>query len=423
MRSRNSIVLAGVILLLLIGMYAIWQQGTRYDWQENYDDTKKDPYGTQVLRYLLEDYFPNEQVVVLEEGLKEKLTDEGGANYVFTGGGMYMDSLDTQELLQFVERGNTAFISTKVLPQDLMFYALDTLCDDLWWEDFGYFGDTSVTMNFLHPELAREQDFVCKYLKPKSEVEYYTWNYIEEVYFCEADFSFAALGYLGDSLINFARFSYGEGDFYIHSTPLAFTNIQLLEKEGLAYANRVFSHLVEGTIYWDSYSQVPERVAQRLNNPMQPPNRRLSDKSPLQYVLSQPPLAWAWYLALAMGLLYMLFRAKRQQRIIPVLEKNENTSLTFVKNIGHLYFLQNNHRLLALQKVRLFLADVRERYHINTTNLDDNFVQKLHTRSGVAVASIEKLLLLHRNIQSSSFTSENVLIEVHQLIERFRKEH
>ena len=138
-------------------------------------------------------------------------------------------------------------------------------------------------------------------------------------------------------------------------------------------------------------------------------------------MLSQPPLAWAWYLNLVLGGLYLNFRAKRRQRIIPVLEKNENTSLTFIQNIGQLYYSQHNHRQIALQKIRLFLADVRERYHINITDLDASFGEKLHARTGVEVVSIEKLLLLRQNIESSEFTSENVLIDLHLLLEKFKK--
>ncbi len=416
---KRNLIIAAILLLVLAGMYMLWQQQTRYDWKETYADDTHDPYALAILQNLLKT--STDAFQIIDESLAEQLPEGTGANYVFAGAGMYMDSLDTETLLDFVERGNTAFISSKVVPHDLMFYAVDSFCNELWWDEYSYIGADTMLMNFSHPNLRHSEDFQYTYLQPKSKMKRYYWQFLSNGYFCEQENSPAALGYMQDSLINFLRFDYGNGAFYLHATPLVFTNIFLKEKEGLHYANRAFSHLSDGPIYWDKYSRVPEQIARRMNNSSPPPNRQLSEDSPLRYVLSQPPLAWAWYLTLALGLLYLIFRAKRQQRVIPVLEKNENTSLTFVKNIGRLYFLQQNHRQLALQKMRLFLADVRDRYHLNTSQLDADFVEKLHARTGVATATIEKLLLMHRNIKSSSFTSENVLIELHRLMEQFKE--
>ena len=122
-----------------------------------------------------------------------------------------------------------------------------------------------------------------------------------------------------------------------------------------------------------------------------------------------------------MALLYMIFGARRRQRIIPVLEPNTNTSLEFISTIGRLYFIQNNHRKLALQKVKLFQAFIRQRYHIQSARADDDFFNKLALRSEVNIDLIRKIYLLSGNINNSSIVSENTLIELHQLMDRFYK--
>lgn len=133
----------------------------------------------------------------------------------------------------------------------------------------------------------------------------------------------------------------------------------MLHESGLAYAEKVFAHLADAPIYWDVSSRTSEQIARRLNEPSyQPRNRGLSAKGPMQYVLSQPSLAWAWYLTLIMSLLYLLFRAKREQKVIPVLAEKKNTSLAFVTTIGRLYFLQNQHKDLIMKKMQFFF----ERY-------------------------------------------------------------
>jgi hypothetical protein len=215
-----------------------------------------------------------------------------------------------------------------------------------------------------------------------------------------------------------------DGAFYLHTTPVVFSNIQLLEKTALDYADRVFSHLEEGAIYWDKSSKVSEATARQLNNnPIPPSERRLSNETPLQYILSQPPLAGAWYTLLGAALLYLLFRAKRRQRIIPVMDQNANTSLEFVRTIGRLYFLQNNHRQLSLQKMKLFKAFVREKYQITLRNeQDEALIERLVNKSEVPEDIIKNILSMYRNIDSSSFVSENTLIDFHKRIDRFYKQ-
>ena len=423
MDNKRVIIIIVFFALVLSLILFFSQSKTAYNWRETYKEGSKDPYGTHVINQLLQSYFPNEEFHQLQDSIYGILPDTiiRNGNYVFIGEGLFLDSLDVETLLRFVANGNRAFISSKTIPFDLMFYLYYEECNEYYWNDYVNISDTIAHLNLIHPNLETKQSFIFKYLyrnKPKP----YRWQFIEEYYFCEEDFSPVALGYMNDTLVNFARFPYGEGAVYLHTAPIAFSNIQLLEKEHLNYANKVFSHLQTGPIYWDEYSRISELIGRRRNerNRNNTP-RTLSSESPLQYILSQPPLAWAWYLLLGISLLFLLFRTKRKQRIIPVSEQNTNTSLEFLSTIGRLYFLQNNHKQLSLQKMKLFLGQVRDRYHLQTRSLDDNFVEQLSIKSEVSEEIIQKILLLYKNISNSSFVSENTLIEFHQVVDQFYK--
>ncbi|MCB0572799.1 MAG: hypothetical protein KDC66_23685 [Phaeodactylibacter sp.] len=104
-----------------------------------------------------------------------------------------------------------------------------------------------------------------------------------------------------------------------------------------------------------------------------------------------------------------------------MLEPNTNTSLEFLSTIGRLYFLQNNHRQLALQQIKLWQGHLREHYFLQTREMDKAFVEKLANKSEIPEDAINKILLLCRNIQSSNFVSENTLIEFHRLLDDFYK--
>ncbi len=374
-----------------------------------------------VVHQLMKEFFPGEPFENLTKSIAEDLppSSEDHANYVFIGGGMLLDSMDLEALLNFVEKGNDAFIASKTIPWNLMEVLYRDSCYYIPWDDYNFFQDTVVSLNFTHVDLRESEPFPYSFYE-RNQVRPYLWDFIEDVYFCDGENDWMVLGKGNDTFINYINIPYGKGSFFLHSIPLTFTNIHLLDSVKINYAEKVFSHLSEGSIYWDECSRIDENVGRRRNELAgQDLNRRLSDKSPLKYVLSQPPLAWAWYLLLTLGLLYLVFGAKRRQRIIPVLESNANTSLEFINTIGRLYFLSNNHRQLSLQKMQLFLGYVREHYHLQTQELDKGFSEKLAIKAEISVELIEKIIQIHRNIKSSSFTSENTLIDFHRLLEQF----
>ncbi len=411
-----------VILATVTLMFLFRDPPRKFDWRETYDEASRQPYGAYVIFELLQGLYPGHSVEVLRDSLQGVLPEEDeSANYIFVGQALYMDSSDVNALLSFVESGNLAFISSKTIPYDLMFHLYYEECDDIYWEDYNIFYDTAVALNFEHAELRAPEPYHYEYVT-RQKAQPYSWSYIESFYFCGQEEGLVPIGMMNDSLANFARVRYGDGFFYLHTTPLAFSNIHLLEERGLEYANRAFSHLQAGPIYWDRYSRAPEWMGRRMNNRGNAlANRQLSEESPLQYILSQPPLAWAWYTLLGLGLLFLAFRAKRKQRIIPVLEPNTNTSLAFLSTIGRLYFIQNNHKKLALQQMKLFRAFLWEHYAIQSRDLDEDFVERLAHKSEISKETVRKIILLYKNIRNSSFVSENTLIDFHRLLDGFYK--
>lgn len=426
MKQNRTIwlVAIGLLLLMILGYFL---NSDRHDWRVSFAPDSKEPYGTFLIAQLLADYFPDEEFQILQDSFELSLPlaagDSTRANYVFVGAGMYLSPADIQRLLDFVANGNRAVIATSIIPYDLMFELYPGECDSIWWDGLSSTYDTLIRTNFKHPNLREERDFFYRFYE-KNEATVYEWRYFEDYYFCGREEGLAPIGTFNDSLINFVQRPYGEGNFYLHSTPLVFTNYHLLDTTNLRYVDKVFSHLAEGPVYWDEYSSISERVSQALNDrdDFGSANRRLSADSPLQFILSKPPLTWAWYLLLIGIVLYMIFWSRRRQRIIPVLPENNNTSLEFLTTIGHLYFLQNNHKQLALQNMQYFRNFVREKYHLQGLELDPEFKQKLGQRSEVEGPVIDKIVLMYNNIKNASIVTENTLIDFHKNMEQFYRQ-
>src|SRR5690606_3172074 len=148
--------------------------------------------------------------------------------------------------------------------------------------------------------------------------------YFSDRIFCDSTRSITPLGYQEDGGVNFIRIAAGNGNLYLHSNPLVFTNYFLTNEENVAYASAVFSHLRGKGIVWDEYSKIPFAGNNNAYN------------SPLYYILQQPSLKYAWWLLLLTVLLYVVFAARRTQRVIPVIDPKTNSSLEFVNLISSL---------------------------------------------------------------------------------------
>lgn len=422
MTNKRLFLVIGLLVILFLLTFLFRSGRQSFNWRETYKSKSKDPYGTHIIQELLKTYLPSEEVIVLEDSISGGLPvlQDKPANYVFIGEGVYMSTYDIDRMLEFVEAGNLAFISSRTIPFDLMFHLYYEECDDYPWDDYIDHTDSVVHLSLNHPNLEVSRAFEYKYIT-RFKVTDYRWQYIEAPYFCDQEEGLMELGRMNDSLINFARIGYGAGHFYLHTNPIAFSNIQLLDQTGLGYAGKVFSHLNDGPIYWDEYSKVPEWLGRQQNDNFRGNSRRLASESPLQYILSEPPLTWAWYLLLALGLLYLFFQAKRRQRIIPVLEKNSNTSLDFIATIGRLFFIQNSHKQLALEQMKLFQAYNRRHYNLQSREMNETFVTRLSTKSEIPAENIHKILNLYANIEKSSFISNNTLVDFHKLLDGFYK--
>jgi hypothetical protein len=429
-KNIRYILIAAVIILATIFFFLnYFNKGNEFNWNENYREDNKEPYGTYVVHNLLQKQFENKKFTTVKSHLVEELPMKKGdepANYIFIGEGIYLDSADLSTLLNFAENGNNVFISSKSIDDELMeehLYSYAIACDGTYWEGYTSARDTSSLLNLYHPNLTEETGTVFKYVEDFKTMPY-SWSYIDEMYFCDEEYEdFLEIGDIDKSLVNFVKVPYGEGNFYLHTTPLAFTNFHMIEEYGLEYADKIFGHLSEGDIYWDAYNHVGDLSNNNddgglddLFNPVS-----LSDESPLEYILSEDSLRWAWYLLLALAFLYLVFRAKRRQRIIPVQEPNTNTSLEFIETIGRLYFQQNNHLKLEEQKMKLFLNFIRERYHLVTQNVDDKFVEKLANVSDVNLEKVKSIFALHQSHSKKAEIFEEQLINYHQAMDYFYK--
>ena len=87
----------------------------------------------------------------------------------------------------------------------------------------------------------------------------------------------------------------------------------------------------------------------------------------------------------------MFVRARRRQRIIPVIEPLRNTTVEFVRTVGRLYFRHGNHANLAHKKITYLLDYIRTHLRLPTGTRDAAFRHRVADRAGVPLADVETL--------------------------------
>jgi hypothetical protein len=163
--------------------------------------------------------------------------------------------------------------------------------------------------------------------------------------------------------------------------------------------------LSAGNVIWDEYYKVGKGERE----------------SPLRFILSRTALAWAYGITIVSLLCYVLFEAKRRQRIIPVVSPPQNATLEFVDTIGRLYYQHGDHKNLAQKKITYFMESIRTRFYLKTGILDEEFVDRLSEKSNVEREQVKMLISLIRKISESDSVSEDMLIRLSDMIERFNR--
>jgi hypothetical protein len=424
-KNQKIAIVGGVVVLLVLLLYFFGGKSEEEDknfvsadWSKTYHPSDKIPYGTFMMKELLDTVGLFGNFIQLYAGVESELEDHPRVNdiYFFIGEQSHMPDTSARYLLEFVEKGNTAFLSTTSFPDELgyeLFYnSYDILEDD----------PTTDTIQFLKFE---HRDLVSKRHKFKSinnnEAEITDWNYFEEENF---DLPLGeepiVLGTNTKGKWNYVKLKYGEGYFFLHTTPYCFTNISMMKRDGFMYAERVLEHIPPGRVQWDRYN-LKKHARYSPGGPTSSQSGGERRRSMLEFIMVHPPLVWALIILVMGALLYALFKGKRMQKIIPAAELKENTSLEYVNTLSSLYMQQGTHSKLIGLKEKTFLNFIGERYYIITNKADEKFIEKVAVKSQVNKETIGEIFEMFDHLNDAVQVSDDNLILLHKKIEYFYK--
>ncbi|UFH55915.1 DUF4350 domain-containing protein [Spirosoma sp. KNUC1025] len=384
-----------ILLLATVLAYVLFEyyRPKPLDWKPSYQNDHKIPFGTQALFELLPDVMHQPTIKTIRLPVYNFLTETtlpARSNYILMSQELTVHGSEMPKLLAYVRNGNNVFVSAYSLPDSLS-KVLGFKAD----EKERAKADTTLRQNFTNPQLRKPGGYNFFHDDGRN---FLTIRKPEHI---------TVLGRNARNEAVFIRIQYGKGQFFIHNLPLAFTNYYVLGTKTSDYAFKALSYLPALPTYWDEY-QKQGRFSEE-------------QQSIFRYVRSQPALNWAYYLVAFGVFFYAIFAGKRTQRVIPVIKPLRNTSLDFVKTVGRMYFQQGDHDNLARKKIQYFLADIRERYHLNTTVLDKDFTEALAHKSGIPTEEATELVRLLRDAQKSISLSEADLLTLNSALEKFKQ--
>ncbi|NRD20464.1 DUF4350 domain-containing protein [Winogradskyella eckloniae] len=395
-RSKIALYIIGAVIVFM--MIAEITKPKALNWQDSFSAADKIPLGCYILFNELET-FSTDDVLVSKNTIYEYLKREEFSepkSLIFINDHINFGQEESKSLLNFVENGNTVFISSTYFYGNVM----DTL---------------NVSVQRQYTNIYRKEGD-SKFTSPSLQSNNKTFKEVIENSFFESvdTLKTTILGTLttknNDDIVethaNFIKVEYGEnnGQFILHTTPFAFTNYHLLnDKED--YAATVLSYLPKQQIIWDNNYKSGRKVI----------------TSPLRFILSNTALKWAFYISMFGLILFVIFRGKRTQRIIPVIKKLDNATVDFTRTVGELYYQHGDFTNIIEKKIQYFLEFIRTNYYLETYQFNTTFIDKLAAKSSNSKEDTKALVDYLVFLKSKTYHTEQELIELNKKIEHFKR--
>ena len=393
---RKTIIIVSAVLVVIIGLIITAEASApkKIDWEFTASVHDKIPLGLYIFDKESVKFFKGQDVEQFSTSPYEYidgLYDYDMSDYTVKGTYLKitaeneMDYESARSLLNYADYGNTVFLSMPEFPQII----LDTL---------GLKVATLKSKDTLSLSTVADKGQKYKFIEGP------LLTYFDSLAVSNDSITIKGYQKNKDTIVpNFIEAKFGYGRIILHTQPAAFTNYYLLKGSHYKYTEAVLAGIPKGTILW----QVGNATYQ-------------NDRSKLSYFLNQPAFKAFWYLGLVALLIFIFFNARRKQRVVPVIAPVTNTTIDFAKTIGNLYFQEGDHHTIIDKKIIYFLEQVRNEYLIDTFNLDEKFIERLHYKTGKPVSDIEIAVSLIKQHRNNFISTAADVAAINKAIEKLR---
>ncbi len=384
--SRNKTILIAVAFILLfltlMAAFTEFRNVSDHDWNKGYSFQNEEPRGLHIFKELVDRYYGEVPLTVNDE-----ISDSAGASNLFVQFvPRYMDDSFVDRLYGLAAEGNDVLI----IADRFNTYLADTLPQ---YFDIAYREDSSFSFNFTDEYIAADSNFTFTFQNREFDKTRERQFYLLKGLDWEYDLPYIRT-VTSDSLALMLSYPVGEGRLFYHVHKDLFLNYAYHQNEMFDYTQRVLAHFDPSHIY--------------LLNPLtiyNPGNYK--DQNPLEFIMSQPALKAAYNLLIIGTLLYVFFGGKRKQKMIPVMERNENTSLEHIDTVSQLFYQQEQHEKLVAHMRTIFHHKIQKKFYLTPDQPD--YIELLSKKSKISVSELRYVLQRFRELdQNYRFTADQL---------------
>ena len=403
MKRGKAILFVIIIILLYLVIYVLNKSQTKqFDWKPTYHTQDKNPFGGYVFDEMLEASWDREYIhtyknihrMILEEELVSQ-------NLLIIGNRFVTSKEEANALLDYIAEGHNVLIAATAF--DEYDYRLqDTLRFRIAIED--WYNSFAVQRNKDTLQIQRKLYLASPTFQGK---EYRFPKQICYNYFDSIPERCQVIATNDSNQAIAIQYNMGEGKLILCSLPMLFTNYGILSDDN-EFVWGLLSYLQGADLMRTEYYEIGNEI---------------EDTSELRYIMSQPPLRWACYIAIVTIILFMVFTARRKQKVIPVVKDPENQLLNFVRSMAALYLRKSNNADILKKKYLLFAEQLSKDYHIDIINQPRNstLFEHIAQKTGTDLKEIKVLFQGLELIDSDFVVGDQQLMDLVILMDKVVK--
>jgi hypothetical protein len=398
---NRKVIIGFLAFALFIGLLVWLLDGTgegsrnvqkRYssNWEKTYELKDENPRNISFFMDLLDVHVKDSIYDLVYWSDLDSIPNHEEATYLFIGNEFGAPSDYYDSIMHYADSGATVYLSFNHLTTDL--YDRHFEEGAFYWDYskvlFAWIGDTTVP--FYH---VFENDTINEDWYSFSETEIIDTNYRSYMYAMKHPFAFYE--------------KHHKGKVHFHSIPNLFENYQVIQPNGYAHARIILNKIPRDKPVIFLTSGINDSSQEiTYEDEDEGDGAEKEDNSLIQFILKNPILRLAFLLMLVLLLLYVFFRAKRKEEILPGYSQKRNMSLAFVETLGSIYISRNS-PIGVLQVMRKnFYSAINRHFYIDLSRKEKR-EQNLEKLLAKVPYDSEKLMEIVNGLDSRKNNVDN----------------
>ncbi len=365
------------------------------NWNSRFQVDDKKPMGLYLLTSLTQAHLDsNHHVSVVTDWIDMDSifeNDKSKKTFFFVGNnfGLKSDEIDT--ILSEVKKGSSLFLSFNDLTENLfskLFYEYQTKYE--YDDHVNVFSDKH---KFKMINLFQNDTIATD------------WKAFEKVQSLGPHKSLSSFM----EMSNFIKVKHGEGFLFFHSNPEMFYNYQLKRLPGFKYAEFTLNQLSsEQDVYLLELGRLTDNYGNQDVDDDSGEDGKVDD-SYFKLIFQNPTLLTALLLSILGILLFIIFRSKRTEPVVPYIAKKKDMTLAFTETITSIYFAKRHpYGLLQVQR-KNFYATIQKHFFIDLNRGSDHKVlDVLSEKCNMERAEIDELVNMLETKEASQISDQYI---------------